>query len=479
MYDVIGDIHGHLANSKRCCASSDIASMQGAYRHPQGRKAVFVGDLIDRGPEQIRLSTRAGNGRGRLGALHSRQPRMERDRLCDRPARRRGRKAWLRRHSDKNVEQHAKFLQQVGDGSPVARAKPSTAFETLPPVLELDGIRVAHAWWDDEKVDAVAGHFSPGKALDDAFRARRLHRGHPEYVAMEGLTKGWRCVCLTSVSFVDHAGVERFEARISGAKPEARTYAKRRSCSTTCAVNALDHHLRGADSCAAPNAVPTSWAHYWSAARRRSNRRACAVLDYAAARRGPSAPIAGGRARPARWRTSLPVADARDCRDDQARSKTAADPPAGRSVAGPRSKMPRPDAAPRPTGQPPPRKADDDHHQGRRRRRACLFVVAAPSGGGKTSLVNARARARARHPAVGVVHDAPAAPRRSRTASTTTSSTSRGSSRSRTTASSSSTRYVHGNWYATSATWLTEQVAAGPRRAARDRLAGRARRCAR
>ena len=33
--------------------------------------------------------------------------------------------------------------------------------------------------------------------------------------------------------------------------------------------------------------------------------------------------------------------------------------------------------------------------------------------------------------------------------------------------------HVHGNWYATSATWLKEQVARGPGRAARNRLAGR------
>ncbi len=33
--------------------------------------------------------------------------------------------------------------------------------------------------------------------------------------------------------------------------------------------------------------------------------------------------------------------------------------------------------------------------------------------------------------------------------------------------------FVHGNWYATSATWLRAQVARGPGRAARNRLAGR------
>ena len=34
--------------------------------------------------------------------------------------------------------------------------------------------------------------------------------------------------------------------------------------------------------------------------------------------------------------------------------------------------------------------------------------------------------------------------------------------------------YVHGNWYATSATWLADGGRTRPRRAARDRLAGRA-----
>ena len=40
-------------------------------------------------------------------------------------------------------------------------------------------------------------------------------------------------------------------------------------------------------------------------------------------------------------------------------------------------------------------------------------------------------------------------------------------------ASSSNTAHVHGNWYATSATWLKAQVDAGSGRAAGDRLAGR------
>ena len=103
----------------------------------------------------------------------------------------------------------------------------------------------------------------------------------------------------------------------------------------------------------------------------------------------------------------------------------------------------------------------------------CLFVLAAPSGGGKTSLVARAARARAGHPPVGLVHDARAAPGRAGRRRLPLRRRARRSWRSRPPASSSSTRYVHGNWYATSATWLRAAGRRGPRRAARDRLAGR------
>ena len=50
-YDVIGDVHGHAGVLRGLLAKLGYVE-RGAYRHPE-RQAVFVGDLIDRGPEQL------------------------------------------------------------------------------------------------------------------------------------------------------------------------------------------------------------------------------------------------------------------------------------------------------------------------------------------------------------------------------------------------------------------------------------------
>jgi hypothetical protein len=50
-YDVIGDIHGRAEKLVGLLRRLGYVERQGAWRHAE-RTAVFVGDLIDRGPQQ-------------------------------------------------------------------------------------------------------------------------------------------------------------------------------------------------------------------------------------------------------------------------------------------------------------------------------------------------------------------------------------------------------------------------------------------
>ncbi len=50
-FDIIGDVHGCAAELEELLASLGYGvDASGAWRHPSGRKAIFVGDLVDRGP---------------------------------------------------------------------------------------------------------------------------------------------------------------------------------------------------------------------------------------------------------------------------------------------------------------------------------------------------------------------------------------------------------------------------------------------
>ena len=50
-YDIVGDIHGHADALCRLLDKLDYAEIEGVFRHLE-RKMIFVGDFIDRGPEQ-------------------------------------------------------------------------------------------------------------------------------------------------------------------------------------------------------------------------------------------------------------------------------------------------------------------------------------------------------------------------------------------------------------------------------------------
>lgn len=51
--DVIGDIHGCMEEFKALLSELGYSAFDGVYRHPDGRKLAFVGDLTDRGPDSI------------------------------------------------------------------------------------------------------------------------------------------------------------------------------------------------------------------------------------------------------------------------------------------------------------------------------------------------------------------------------------------------------------------------------------------
>ena len=63
-YDVIGDVHGCLDALRRLCAA---LGYDDAFCHAEGRRLVFLGDLVDRGPDSVGVLSLVGRlvSRGR------------------------------------------------------------------------------------------------------------------------------------------------------------------------------------------------------------------------------------------------------------------------------------------------------------------------------------------------------------------------------------------------------------------------------
>jgi hypothetical protein len=151
-YDVIGDIHGQLGKLVSLLSLLGYAESGGLFRHPS-RTAIFVGDLIDRGPEQlatvdlVQQMVQAGSARCVLGnhefnaiAWVTPDPQHPGKYLRD-------------HHTPGNRKQHQAFLDAV-EGTR-RQAEITDWLKTLPLWLDLGELRVVHACWHQEAIDRL------------------------------------------------------------------------------------------------------------------------------------------------------------------------------------------------------------------------------------------------------------------------------------------------------------------------------------
>ncbi|MBU6314944.1 MAG: metallophosphoesterase [Acidobacteria bacterium] len=220
-YDVIGDLHGHLRALEGLLADMGYTCTDGVWSHPS-RVAVFVGDLVDRGAQQVGLvqtvmrMVQAGTALVTIGnheynavawntpfvcPPESTDPRPHRD--------------YCRNHDQKNHGQHKAFLDQVGEGSPTHEEFVEW-FSSLPLWLDLQlgeaRLRVVHACWHEESMDVLRGLMPDGHLTTDAVVATSV-KYSPEYEALEVVLKGPE-VDMGDFWYVDHGGTPRHKARL-------------------------------------------------------------------------------------------------------------------------------------------------------------------------------------------------------------------------------------------------------------------------
>ncbi len=186
-YDIIGDIHGHGDKLEALLRKLGYRNRDGAWRQP-GHQVIFVGDYIDRGPEQlatvdtVRAMVEAGSAQAVMGnhefnAIAWSLPDPERPGEFTRP------------HTPEKRHQHEAFLAAT-ENDAERRSEILDWFLQLPLWLDLPGLRVVHACWDEDSMRALEPLLDAGKCLDrDGVRATS-RRGSGEFVALERVLKG-------------------------------------------------------------------------------------------------------------------------------------------------------------------------------------------------------------------------------------------------------------------------------------------------
>lgn len=291
-YDVIGDIHGHADKLEALLKHLGYAATGTGYRPPAGRKAVFLGDLIDRGPEQLRVleivKSMVDNGDAQcilgnhefnaIGYLED-DPSSPGESL--RPSRGDSEKA------RKNREQHAAFIAQAGHQSQTHRYWVQW-FRTLPPFLDLGGVRVVHGSWDDASVASLTGAgWTEGALLADDLLLEAYRTGSPVRAARERLTCGLELPLPEGRYILDKSGHRHHEVRIADWRHQATALHE-----VALVPPGQEEQLRGmtwpAELALNPiEGSPVFIGHHWFSGQPRTESRKLACLDWSAGKGGP------------------------------------------------------------------------------------------------------------------------------------------------------------------------------------------------
>ncbi|PIE28299.1 metallophosphoesterase [candidate division KSB3 bacterium] len=159
--DIVGDVHGEI-NALTLLLQQ--LGYDAAGHHPDGRRLVFLGDLVDRGPDSAgvvdKVMQLVAGGRAQciLG-------NHELNIVLERPMHGNG---WIIQPNDKDPL--ADNPEHIA-GQPVAE-KYKAFFASLPLALENDNLRIAHACWHQPSIDSLrADNNTPVAALYYRYQA--------------------------------------------------------------------------------------------------------------------------------------------------------------------------------------------------------------------------------------------------------------------------------------------------------------------
>jgi hypothetical protein len=216
-YDLIGDIHGQydklitLLNKLgyqpgplRKKKHGESWQVPKTWRHPEGRKVIFLGDYIDRGPNvrEVLLTVRGMVDEGDALAIMGNH---EYNAVCYYTPD--GNGGYLRAHTNQNKHQNSATrvvfeTDELGWGE-----WPHWLdwMKSLPFFLDLGALRCVHACWDSKRIQ----HLGSRSLNDEAFLHASATKMSPEHQAIENVLKGPEIPATEGNMFCDKEGTYR------------------------------------------------------------------------------------------------------------------------------------------------------------------------------------------------------------------------------------------------------------------------------
>lgn len=284
-FDLIGDIHGYADPLLRLLEVLGYQKSGETYHHPAGRKIVFAGDFVDRGPKiretlhLVRSMIDSGDALAVMG-------NHEYNAVCFHTPD--GKGDYLRSHTErngKNVKQHEATLSAFA-GLDREWDEWIDWFRDLPFFLDLGEVRMVHASWIPSAIQMLEKQ----SLADDQFLRASANPGTTEYAAIETTLKGLEIPLPEGNYFEDKQGLCRSQTRVKWWEdPVGQTYREVAFpyCETV-SEEPIDPNTVHAWQPYSQSEPPVFFGHYWLPANQSSGPQAenVACLDYSVAKPG-------------------------------------------------------------------------------------------------------------------------------------------------------------------------------------------------
>ena len=282
-YDIIGDIHGCHDALLRLLSRLGYQSINGVFKHPE-RKAIFLGDLIDRGPKiretlgLIYAMERAGEAHVIIGN-HEFNAIRNAEKL----------QAYVET-GDRDVMSE-RLYRLMGETLEQFRSHPeewrhyTLWFTGLSLFYEGEGFRAVHACWDQALIDEYKDRYHTSYLTDD-FITKALAGDSLEHRVVDRLTRGTSMKLPDGLKVTGKDGFIRRFFRTKFWSETPKTYGDVVFQPDPLPYDHADHPICHAEKSNlvhyAEDAPPVFFGHYWLKGKPKPLLHNVACLDYSA-----------------------------------------------------------------------------------------------------------------------------------------------------------------------------------------------------
>lgn len=286
-YDIIGDVHGCAHTLERLLELMGYRVQAGVWRHPQ-RKALFLGDIIDRGP-RIREALHLVHGMVEAGEAQCIMGNHEFNALCweTRAPAGSGRE-YLREHNERHLRQIGDTLEQFAHWPQEWRDLVGW-FGQLPLFLDFGLFRMVHACWDARLIQPLREQYPDGR-VDREFLEASVERGSFAAQTFDRLLRGTDMRLPHGMTMTGKDGFTRAFFRTKFWEEAPLTYGdvvfQPDALPTEIAARPLSEDQRAELLIYGPEQPMLFVGHYWQQGRPHPIRPNLACLDYSAVKYG-------------------------------------------------------------------------------------------------------------------------------------------------------------------------------------------------